>query len=241
MDASKLTFNPENNAMAELAEARSLVQQDRGHKPISNEQQQPLSDPEIIQILRSKAPDDFEQLFNEYRRKVYSLALRMLGNPEEAEEVVQEVFIQLFRKGDSFQGDSAFGTWLHRLTVNSVLMRMRRNKRHRIEQPADDGELETAIVKQSSQQQGLNLLDRMHLIGAIRKLPKGYRQVLLLHDIDGYEHNEIASMMGISAGTTKSQLHKARAKLRKLLTARLKSGRTWIPHARLILDSGGRS
>lgn len=192
-----------------------------------------------MEILRARDPDAFAKLFEDCHRKVYSLALRMLGRPEEAEEVVQDVFLQLFRKGSSFRGDSAFGTWLHRLAVNAVLMRMRKNRRHRAEQQPDDTELEDAVEGESLRQQRLSLVERIHLKKSIGKLPKGYRQVLLLHDVEGYEHEEIASILGISAGTTKSQLHKARARLRKLLNARIKPGRHWIPESRLIFESRG--
>lgn len=160
----------------------------------------------------------FEALYHQHKRKVYSLCLRMLGNPTDAEDLTQEVFLQVYRKLDSFRGESSFSTWLHRLTVNTVLMHFRR-QRARPEEPVEDVELHKLIQQDpaAKSQTERSLINRIALRDAIARLPKGYRTVLLLHDVQGYEHEEIGRRLGVTGGTTKSQLHKARAKLRHIL------------------------
>ncbi|MEJ7576577.1 MAG: RNA polymerase sigma factor [Pyrinomonadaceae bacterium] len=158
----------------------------------------------------------FEQLYERHNRRVYSLCLRMTSNTAEAEDLAQEVFIQLFRKIGSFRGESAFTTWLHRLTVNQVLMHFRK-RGVRMEQTTDDGETPVQIVQGTENPNRMPVVDRIALDHAIAQLPPGYRTVFILHDIEGHEHEEIARMLGVSVGTSKSQLHKARMKLRGLL------------------------
>jgi RNA polymerase sigma-70 factor, ECF subfamily len=140
----------------------------------------------------------------------------MTQNQSEAEDLAQEVFIQLFRKIGSFRGDSAFTTWLHRLTVNQVLMHFRKLK-VRDEKITEDGEIPEPAVSGTEDPARMPVLDQIALDKAIAQLPPGYRAVFLLHDVEGYEHGEIARMLGCSVGTSKSQLHKARMKLRRLL------------------------
>ena len=123
---------------------------------------------------------------------------------------------QLFRKIGSFRGESAFTTWLHRLTVNQVLMHFRK-RGVKMEQTTDDGETPIQIVKGTENPNAMPVVDRIALDRAIGQLPPGYRTVFTLHDIEGHEHEEIARMLGCSVGTSKSQLHKARMKLRGLL------------------------
>jgi RNA polymerase sigma-70 factor, ECF subfamily len=158
----------------------------------------------------------FESLYQRHNRRVYSLCLRMTANTAEAEDLTQEVFIQLFRKIGSFRGDSAFTTWLHRLTVNQVLMHFRK-RGVKLEQTTEDGETPHPIVIGTSNPNAMPVVDKIALEKAITKLPPGYRTVFLLHDVEGHEHEEIANMLGCSVGTSKSQLHKARMKLRTLL------------------------
>jgi RNA polymerase sigma-70 factor, ECF subfamily len=158
----------------------------------------------------------FEELYQRHNRRVYSLCLRMTSNVSEAEDLAQEVFIQLFRKIGSFRGESAFTTWLHRLTVNQVLMHFRK-RGVKMEQTTDDGETPIQIVKGTENPNAMPVVDRIALDKAISQLPPGYRTVFTLHDIEGHEHEEIARMLGCSVGTSKSQLHKARMKLRGLL------------------------
>ncbi len=172
------------------------------------------------QLIRASAAGDeqaFEQLYRLHSGRVYSLVLRILGNAADAEDVTQEVFLQVYRKLKTFRGDSAFTTWLYRLTVNAALMHLRRSVvRH--EQAEGEEQIKTLTDRAAREKSG-TLVDRLALERAIQALPPGYRTVFVLHDIEGYEHEEIARMLGVSTGTTKSQLHKARMRLRQLLTA----------------------
>src|SRR5256712_4745425 len=164
----------------------------------------------------------FEELYQRHNRRVYSLCLRMTGNVAEAEDLTQEVFIQLHRKIGSFRGEAAFTTWLHRLTVNQVLMHFRKRS-VRSELTTDDGEMPDSIDPETINPEAMPIVDRIGLESAIAQLPNGYRTVFVLHDVEGYEHEEIAKLLGCSAGTSKSQLHKARLKLRRLLLQRAKA------------------
>jgi RNA polymerase sigma-70 factor (ECF subfamily) len=175
--------------------------------------------PTDLELAQKSAAGDvsaFGDLYRRHFRRVYALCLRMLGNPTEAEDLTQETFIQLFRKIGSFRGDSAFTTWLHRMTVNQVLMHFRRGK-SRPEMTTEEGETPVQIVTGTENPNAMPIVDRIALENAIAKLPEGYRTVFVLHDVEGHEHGEIASMLGISEGTSKSQLHKARLKLRNLI------------------------
>lgn len=165
----------------------------------------------------------FEELYLRHNRRVYSLCLRMTRNVTDAEDLAQEVFVQLYRKIGSFRGQSAFTTWLHRLTVNQVLMHWRKSG-VRLEQTTEDGETPVQVVKGTEDHRTMPIVDRIALDDAIAQLPPGYRLVFTLHDVEGHEHTEIARMLGRSVGTSKSQLHKARMKLRALLTRENKFG-----------------
>jgi len=145
----------------------------------------------------------------------------MVGNPAEAEDLAQEAFLQLFRKIATFRGESAFSTWLHRLAVNVVLMRLRKKKlaETSLEETTDPDE-ESGGPRKDIGGPDLRLsgsVDRVNLERAIGQLPPGYRSIFVLHDVQGYEHNEIATIMNCSIGNSKSQLHKARMRLRKFL------------------------
>jgi RNA polymerase sigma-70 factor (ECF subfamily) len=162
----------------------------------------------------------FEALFEQHKQRVYSLCLRMTGNTGDAEELTQEAFLQLFRKIHTFRGESAFSTWLHRLCVNTVLMRLRKKTVSVL--PLEDSEREEEFEEARKEFGACDLalagaIDRLNLKRAVAQLPFGYRRAFVLHDVQGYEHNEIAALLGCSIGNSKSQLHKARAKLRKLL------------------------
>lgn len=179
--------------------------------------------PESELIRRAQGGDAqaFERLYHRHKGRVYSLCLRMLGNTAEAEDLSQEAFLQLFRKIHTFRGESAFSTWLHRLVVNVVLMQLRRKS---LPQVSLDEEIETDQAGETVRREPgaedpslLGSLDRVALEDAIAQLPHGYRMVFLLHDVEGFEHNEIAGMLGCSVGNSKSQLHKARLRLRELL------------------------
>ena len=173
--------------------------------------------------LAQKAANDdkqaFEQIYWRHHRYVFNICLRMTKNTAEAEDVTQQVFIQLFRKIRGFRGEAAFRTWLHRMTVNHVLMHFRQNKSRR-DQITINGELLEGAILDEKKPRTERVMENILLSRAIAKLPDGYRKTLILFDIYGYEHEEIAQMLGCAVGTSKSQLYKARQKLRKLLTAK---------------------
>ena len=158
----------------------------------------------------------FEEVYQRHHRRVYSICLRMLQNATEAEDLTQDVFIQLYRKIGSFRGDSAFTTWLHRLTVNQVLMHFRK-RNVKFEKTTEEGETPVQVVGGTENPRKMPVVDKIAIENAIEQLPNGYRNVFVLHDVEGYEHEEVARILGCSVGTSKSQLHKARLKLRKLL------------------------
>lgn len=158
----------------------------------------------------------FEELYKRHHRRVYSICLRMLQNSSEAEDLTQDVFIQLYRKIGSFRGDSAFTTWLHRMTVNQVLMHFRK-RTVKFEKTTEEGETPDQIVSGTANPEKMRIVDKIALDNAIAQLPAGYKNVFLLHDVEGFEHEEVARILGCSVGTSKSQLHKARLKLQKLL------------------------
>ena len=177
--------------------------------------------PETQLIARAQQGDEaaFEALFNTHKRRVYSLCLRMTGDTAEAEDLAQEAFLQLFRKIATFRGESAFTTWLHRLVVNVVLMRLRKKGLQEVSLDEVDNSQEEPVKRDygSDDQRLLGSIDRIRLEHAIGSLPPGYKTVFVLHDVEGYEHNEIAQIMDCSIGNSKSQLHKARLKLREFL------------------------
>ena len=173
-------------------------------------------DYELTQMAAGGNLEAFEMLYTKYHRRAYSLCLRMTNNVTEAEDLTQEAFIQLFRKVGSFRGDSAFTTWFHRLTVNQVLMHFRKRS-YKNEKTTEDGELPEIVKRDNKSTSQTPILNRMDIKKAVAQLPPGYRSVFVLHDVEGYEHSEVARMLGISIGTSKSQLHKARLKLRGLV------------------------
>jgi RNA polymerase sigma-70 factor (ECF subfamily) len=179
-----------------------------------------LSEAEAIDRAKQGDAEAFEGLYGLHKRRVYSLCLRMTGNTAEAEDLTQEAFLQLYRKIATFRGESAFSTWLHRLAVNVVLMRLRKkglpeiSLEETLEPQQEDGPRKDIGTRDNVL---AGSIDRINLERAIERLPPGYRIVFVLHDIEGYEHNEIAGMLGCSIGNSKSQLHKARMKLRDLL------------------------
>ena len=179
-----------------------------------------LSEAEAIDGAKRGDARSFEVLYDLHKRRVYSLCLRMTGNVAEAEDLTQEAFLQLYRKVATFRGESAFSTWLHRLSVNVVLMHLRKKGLPEVslEQTLDPEPDEGPKREIGTADLGLKgAIDRVNLERAIASLSPGYRTIFVLHDVEGYEHNEIAEMMGCSIGNSKSQLHKARLKLREIL------------------------
>ena len=175
-------------------------------------------------LARAQAGDHeaFAQLYALHKRRIFSLCLRMVGNIAEAEDLTQEAFLQLYRKIATFRGDSAFTTWLHRLAINVVLMRLRKKGLSLIsldeamEPTPDEGPIRSFGAPDFML---TGAIDRLALERAVAELPAGYRLIFILHDVEGFEHNEIASMLNCSIGNSKSQLHKARLKLRDALHA----------------------
>ena len=175
-----------------------------------------LSDYELAQKAADGDVAAFEQIYWQHHRRVFSTCLRMTKDVTEAEDVTQKVFLLLFRKIGSFRGDAAFSTWLHRMTVNATLMHFRKNRSIK-EYKTKDGELPEVVFSSSKKHSKTHFVDSIALTRAISELADGYRKVFILHDIQGYEHKEIAKMLGCAEGTSKSQLFKARRKLRKLM------------------------
>jgi len=179
------------------------------------------SDAETIEQAKLGDAEAFQALYDKHKRRVYSLCLRMTSNTAEAEDLTQEAFLQLFRKIATFRGESAFTTWLHRLSVNVVLMHLRKKGLPVVsleETTQGSGEEDSPRKDFGAEDVALaGSIDRLQLQKAVESLPPGYRTIFVLHDVEGYEHNEIADIVGCSIGNSKSQLHKARMKLRDLL------------------------
>jgi RNA polymerase sigma-70 factor, ECF subfamily len=173
-----------------------------------------LSDYELAQAISHGAVSSMADLYERHRQMVYGLCLRMTGDVSEAEDLTQDVFMQLLKKVGTFRGDSKFSTWLHRLTINQVLMHFRSSIRRRESSGMMDELALSRIFKHSLNHQ---VMDRIALDTALAKLPSGSRSVFVKFDVEGYNHQEIAGLFGFSVGNSKSQLHKARRKLRKLL------------------------
>jgi RNA polymerase sigma-70 factor, ECF subfamily len=185
---------------------------------IVNEQ---LTEAEAIQRAKGGDRSVFEYLYRAHSRRVFALCLRMLGNTAEAEDLTQDAFLVLLRKIHTFRGESAFSTWLHRLTVNLVLMHLRKKSAATVsmELAVDpEGEIDSPSIDIGAPNLLLEgSIDRINLERCIQRLPVGYRTIFVLHDIEGYEHREIAERLGRSVGDSKSQLHKARTRMREQL------------------------
>jgi RNA polymerase sigma-70 factor (ECF subfamily) len=182
---------------------------------------------DIIRLAQEGNAAAFEQLYRRYSGLVFSLCLRILKSDSEAEDLTQEAFLLLFRKIHTFRGEAKFSTWLHRLTINLALMRLRK-KRH------PEVSLDATLERSEEDPRPLmelggpdlrlsGVLDHINLRRAIDQLPEGYKEMFILHDVEGYEHQEIAEILGCSAGNSKSQLYKARLRLRELLQEAFRS------------------
>lgn len=180
-----------------------------------------LSERQAIRLAQEGNSEGFERLYRLHSRRIYGLCLHMSKDPVEAEDFTQDAFLQAFRKIQSFRGDSLFSTWLHRLTVNIVLMGFRQRKRPKIslhEAIELNEQSRKPTVEFSRPDLALNgVIDRINLVKAIDQLPQGCKKMLLLHDVQGYKHDEISRMLGCSVENCKSQLHRARMRLRQLL------------------------
>jgi RNA polymerase sigma-70 factor, ECF subfamily len=185
--------------------------------------------PEQEAIDRAKQGDtkSFEALYGLHKRRVYSLCLRMTASTADAEDLTQEVFLLLYRKIVSFRGDSAFSTWLHRITVNVVLMRLRKKNVSLLVKTLEPQVHDRPKMDIAAEDKFLaGSIDRVMLDRSLKSLAPGYQMIFLLHDVEGYKHKEIAQLMRCSIGNSKSQLHKARMKLRLNLQLR---NADWCP------------
>ena len=201
------------NQATTLGEAKSVLF-GAADKALPNEASR--FDYQLAQRIAAGDMQAFEEFYGRYHRRVYNLCLRMTNNVAESEDLTQEIFIQVYGKISSFRGESTMTTWLHRVTVNIVLMYFRKNARRR-ERMTEDGESPEPLLKFTQAPGRAPLLDRIAIERAMAQLPPGYRAVFILHDVEGYEHSEVARICGISSGTSKSQLHKARKRLHELL------------------------
>jgi RNA polymerase sigma-70 factor, ECF subfamily len=189
-------------------------------------EQRELTDAEVVRLAQQGDAAAFERIYRSHSRRVYAICIRMVGNATEAEDLTQDVFLQLFRKLNTFRGESAFSTWLHRMSVNIVLMRFRKKN---LPETSFDGIADLGEQGNTPPQEfgipdlRLNgVIDRITLQAAINELAPGYKAMFILYYVQGYKHNEIAEMCGCSVGNSKSQVHKARVRLRELLQDALK-------------------
>lgn len=177
------------------------------------------ADADLVERCRSGDMDAFAALYREQSPRLFALARRMGGSQEEGEDLLQEIFLQAFRKLDSFKGDAAIGTWLYRLALNHCLDYVR-GRRARMERVTDTLDAEMAFEPAAPRDTPLARLD---LQRAIDQLPDGCREAFVLHDVEGFDHKEVGRMLGIAEGTSKSQVFKARMKLRTLLARKYAS------------------
>lgn len=175
------------------------------------------ADLELAKRCRNGDTEAFEELYRQHSGRLFNLASRMAGSAQEAEDLLQEVFLHAYRKLGSFRGDSSLGTWLYRLGMNHCLDYLR-GRQARMSQTTDSLDEEGAAELSSPSPRTPVAVNRVDLERAIGRLPDGCRAAFLLHDVEGFEHHEVASILGVSEGTSKSQVHKARMKLRAMLT-----------------------
>ena len=174
-------------------------------------------------VARSVAgdADAFRQIYDSHATRLYNLACRMTGSTAEAEDLLQDVFIQAYRKLASYKGDAALGTWLYRLAMNLILdhVRSKHGKMDRATVALND-ERGEAVMPARGGRLGDAVVDRLDLERAVERLPDSYKAAFLLHDVEGFEHREVGEMLGIAEGTSKSLVHKARLRIRAFLSAR---------------------
>ncbi len=185
------------------------------------------SDLEVVKRAQQGDSDAFASLFHAHKAKVYSVCLRLTNNTAEAEDLTQDAFVQVFRKLTTFRGDSALSTWLYRIAVNTALMRFRKKAPRQVSLD-EPYHLDARLVHREYGSKDARLagsIDRIALTRAIAELPEGYRTVFLLHEVEGYEHQEIAELLNCSVGNSKSQLHKAKLRIRESLGRARNEGR----------------
>lgn len=182
--------------------------------PPSNQTETRDADRRLVARCLRHEPGAFDELYSLYAPRVFSLACRMTGSSTTGEDLLQDIFLLVYRKLGGFKGESALGTWVYRLAANSCVDYLR-SRHHRLDQASD------ALDEQSPPRAPVGRLsvERLDLERAIAQLPPGYRAAFVLHDVEGYDHREIAGMLGIAEGTSKSQVHKARMRMRDLLRA----------------------
>jgi RNA polymerase sigma-70 factor (ECF subfamily) len=171
---------------------------------------------ELVERCRRGELGAFEELYRAHSGRLYSLAVRMLGNPADAEDQLQEIFLSAHRKLESFRGESALGTWLYRLAMNQLLDHVR-SRAARTGQLTDGLDDATVLADAGGHKLAERAIDRIDLERALAELPDGCRAAFVLHDVEGLEHKEVSEVLGIAEGTSKSQVHKARLRLRGLL------------------------
>jgi len=203
------------------------VNRDSGRVPL---------DSNLIARAQQGDSDAFAALFHAYKARIYSVCLRMTKNATEAEDLTQDAFLQGFRKIASFRGDSAFSTWIHRIAVNTALMHFRKTSLSQVSLDEPCRNSDGANVRREYGTRDTRLagcVDRLALASAIKELAPGYRTIFLLHEVEGYEHQEIAEILGCSVGNSKSQLHKAKLRMCELLThsSRVRSAEVPIERA----------
>jgi RNA polymerase sigma-70 factor, ECF subfamily len=161
----------------------------------------------------------FEELYRQHSTRLFNLAWRMCGTRTDAEDLLQEIFLLAFRKLPDFRGDSSVGTWLYRLAMNRCLdhLKSRQTRTNGATASLDENQAPMPVSLRSG---GDGEINRLDLERAIARLPEGARAAFVLHDVEGFQHHEVAAILGISEGTSKSQVHKARLRLRALLTRR---------------------
>jgi RNA polymerase sigma-70 factor (ECF subfamily) len=213
-----------NTSEAFMTNSLESLEESPGAGDLGNDD---LTEKETIRLAQEGNAAAFERLYRRYSGRVYSLCLRILKNDSEAEDLTQEAFLLLFRKIKTFRGEARFSTWLHRLTINLVLMGLRK-KRHpevSLDATLESGEEDSrpAIEPGGPDLRLSGVVDHMNLSRAIEQLPDGYKEMFILHDVEGYEHHEIAAILGCTSGNSKSQLYKARVRLRELLQEAFRS------------------
>ena len=174
-------------------------------------------DAALVERCRQGDLGAFEEIYAAHAGRLYSLVCRMLGNPADAEDLLQDIFLSAHRKLDSFRGDAALGTWLYRLAVNQCLdyLRSRAARTNQLTSGLDE---EFGLDDAGSRRLAEQTLTKMDLERALARLPEGCRAAFVLHDVQGLEHREVAEVLGIAEGTSKSQVHKARLRLRAILS-----------------------